>query len=238
MPESPAPAVGPEEALLRRVVDSVPAMLAYWDSSLRCRFANGAYERWFGISPKALIGKHISELLGPLYKLNLPYIEAVLRGQPQEFEREIPDPAGGPPRHSLANYVPDVVDGVVRGFFVHVADVSERKRVELALRDSEAKFSGIVSIAADAIITIDEDQRITIFNDGAERIFGYAKAEMLGAPLDLLLPARLRAQHWGHVAGFWPGSRRPARWASAVRRSSASERMGRSSRRRRRSRSS
>lgn len=190
---------------MRRVVDGVPAMLAYWDATLHCQFANRAYECWFGISPKTLIGKHISELLGPLYKLNLPHIEGVLRGQPQQFEREIPDPAGGPPRQSLANYAPDVVDGVVRGFFVHVADVSERRRVELALRESEAKFSGIVSIAADAIITIDEDQRITIFNDGAERIFGYARGEILGAPLDLLLPARWRAQHRGHVGGFSAG---------------------------------
>ncbi len=97
MSESHLQTVGPEEALLRSVVDSIPAMLAYWDAGLQCRFANRAYERWFGISAKALIGKHISELLGPLYPLNLPYIEATLRGQPQQFEREIPDPGGAPP---------------------------------------------------------------------------------------------------------------------------------------------
>ena len=93
----------------------------------------------------------------------------------------------------------------MRGFFVHVTDISVRKRFELALRESEAKFSGIISISADAIISVDEDQRITIFNDGAERIFGYTKAEVVGAPLDLLLPARLRDQHRRHVEGFSAG---------------------------------
>lgn len=180
-------------------------MLAYWDSTSRCRFANRAYERWFGVSPEALIGKHISELLGPLYQLNLPYIEAALRGVPQEFEREIPNPSGGPPRYSLANYIPEVVDGVVRGFFVTVTDISEVKRAQEALRRSEAMFSGIISISADAIVSIDETQRITMFNEGAERAFGYAKAEILGSPVEVLLPERFRLQHRQHVERFAAG---------------------------------
>lgn len=117
--------------VLRGIVDKVSAMLAYWDSEQRCRFANRAYERWFGVTPESLIGKHISELLGPIYPLNKPYIEGALRGEPQEFEREIPDPQGGPSRHSLANYIPDVVDGVVRGFYVLVTDISDVKRSEM-----------------------------------------------------------------------------------------------------------
>ena len=199
-----------EHALLPQIVERIPSMLAYWDAEQRCRFANRAYERWFGVSPETLIGKHISELLGPLYKLNLPYIEGALRGEPQEFEREIPDPAGGPVRHSKANYLPDVVDGVVRGFFVLVSDISDIKRAQLALRESEAKFSGIISISSDAIISIDRDQRITMFNRGAEGIFGYEPAEVIDRPLDLLLPAALRDRHKQHVATFAAGSS-PAR---------------------------
>src|SRR6185436_2781629 len=152
-----------EGALLHQIVDWIPSMLAYWDSEQRCRFANGACERWFGVSPETSIGMHLSELLGPLYKLNLPYIEGALRGEPQQFEREIPDPAGGPARHSKANYLPDIVDGVVRGFFVLVSDISDIKRAQLALRESESRFSGIISISSDAIISIDHDQRITMF---------------------------------------------------------------------------
>jgi PAS domain S-box-containing protein len=195
-----------EAALLRRVVDKISAMLAYWDSDLRCRFANRAYERWFGISPEALIGTHIRDLLGPLYPLNLPYIEGALRGEPQAFEREIPDPFGGPSRHSLANYIPDVVDGEVRGFFVLVTDISEIKRAELALKESEAQFAGIIAVSTDAIISLDEDQRIVMFNQGAEKVFGYTKAEVIGRPLDMLIPTRLRGRHGQHVATFIAGN--------------------------------
>jgi PAS domain S-box-containing protein len=124
---------------LIRVLDGATAMFAYWDPEQRCRFANRAYERWFRVSPEWLVGKHMRELLGPLYELNLPYIERVLRGEAQEFEREIPDPAGGPPRHGLANYIPDVVDGVVRGFLALVTDISGPKRAELAFKESEAE---------------------------------------------------------------------------------------------------
>jgi PAS domain S-box-containing protein len=55
-------------------------------------------------------------------------------------------------------------------YISQIEDITERKRAERALRLSEAKFSGIVSIAADAIVSVDKDQRITIFNGGAERI--------------------------------------------------------------------
>lgn len=81
-------------------------------------------------------------------------------------------------------------------------DVSERKEIEAALRASEAKFSGILAIAADAIVTVDESQRIVHFNTGAEQIFGYSAHEMMGQPLDLLLPERTRAAHRGYVADF------------------------------------
>jgi PAS domain S-box-containing protein len=90
-------------------------------------------------------------------------------------------------------------------YIVQIEDIAERKRLEQELRLSEAKSSGIVSISADAIISIDADQRITLFNEGAEKIFGYPKAEVIGAPLDILIPERFRAIHREHVAGFAAG---------------------------------
>jgi diguanylate cyclase (GGDEF)-like protein/PAS domain S-box-containing protein len=129
-----------ELELLRRILNTLPAMVAYWDADQRCRFANQDYERWFGVKPEWVLGRRLEELLGPIYPLNLPYIEGALRGEPQLFEREIPDPKGGPPRHSQAHYVPDVVDGVVRGFSVLVADITARKRMEDALRRATARL--------------------------------------------------------------------------------------------------
>lgn len=112
-------------------------MVAYWDSNQRCVFANDAYREWFGRDPRTMVGISLQELLGALYPLNLPYIERVLRGERQVFERRIPLPGGGA-RDSIATYTPDVVDGVVRGFSVHVADVS-------ALREREAELRSIIA---------------------------------------------------------------------------------------------
>lgn len=63
-------------------------------------------------------------------------------------------------------------------------------------------FEAIVSISADAIISIDEHQNIIQFNKGAEEIFGWTSEEILGRSIDLLIPERFRAQHPQHVRDF------------------------------------
>ena len=73
---------------------------------------------------------------------------------------------------------------------------------EQQLRRSDAKIAAILEIAADAIIALDADMRITQFNDGAEAIFGYARNELIGRSLDLLIPERFRSSHAAHVRSF------------------------------------
>ena len=63
-------------------------------------------------------------------------------------------------------------------------------------------FSGFLAISADAVIAVDEEQRIIFFNEGAERIFGWSAEEVGGKYLAMLLPERFRATHRGHVHGF------------------------------------
>ncbi len=81
-------------------------------------------------------------------------------------------------------------------------DVTGRKRVEEAVRTVKARFEGILKIAQDAIISVDSNQRIMLFNQGAEKVFGYTQAEVVGGPLDLLLPQRLEDAHRKHIEGF------------------------------------
>jgi PAS domain S-box-containing protein len=83
-----------------------------------------------------------------------------------------------------------------------IRDITETKLTETALRASEQLLAGILETAAEAIISIDEAHRITMFNQGAERIFGYSAKEMVGKPLDLLLPERFREVHRQHVRNF------------------------------------
>lgn len=81
-------------------------------------------------------------------------------------------------------------------------DITERKRIEAALQTSQARFSGILEIADDAIISVNQNQQITLFNQGAEKIFGYAAQEALGQPLNLLLPQRFATAHQQHMSSF------------------------------------
>ncbi len=118
---------------MRLLVDRVPTMLAYWDRQLLCRFANRAYETWFGVSPDQLLGTSVRDLLGPdLFALNEPFMRKALEGERQLFERIVPGP-GGVQRHSLAEYIPDWVDGEVRGFLVQVTNVTELRETQASL---------------------------------------------------------------------------------------------------------
>ncbi len=86
-----------------------------------------------------------------------------------------------------------------------VVDITTRKQADIELRLAHETTSGILAISADAIISIDEHQRITMFNAGAEKIFGYSKAEAIGASLDILIPERLRETHRKQVERFAAG---------------------------------
>jgi PAS domain S-box-containing protein len=70
---------------------------------------------------------------------------------------------------------------------------------------SQDELATVVSIASDAMIAVDERQRVVFFNEGAERVFGYSREEMLGEPLEILLPPRFRRVHAGLVRAFAAG---------------------------------
>jgi PAS domain S-box-containing protein len=83
-----------------------------------------------------------------------------------------------------------------------VRDITESRRAIERSGQLEAGLWAIVSIAADAIISLDASYRITLFNQGAEQTFGYSREEMIGERLDALLPERFRATHARHIERF------------------------------------
>ena len=117
------------------VLDGIPAMVAYWDTEERCRFANSMYMEWFGIPASAMINRSMEEVLGQAYMLNKPYIQAAMSGQPQVFERALRD-VEGRARHTQAYYLPDLVDGRVEGMIAFVVDVTTQKNAELEARSA------------------------------------------------------------------------------------------------------
>ncbi|CAK0778467.1 two-component system, sensor histidine kinase [Azospirillaceae bacterium] len=128
-------ALADRERFLKMVTDAIPGMVAYWNSDLRCVFANASYLLWFGKKPEEIIGVHIQNLLGlELFRRNEPFIRGALQGERQQFERTLIR-TDGSTSYTWAQYLPDIEGGEVRGFFVLVTDVTEMKNTQIALEN-------------------------------------------------------------------------------------------------------
>lgn len=166
---------------LQVILDHMPAMIGCWDRELRNRFSNQAYREWLGVDPETLAGRHIRDVLGEtLFRKNLPRIEAVLRGEPQLFERLIPGPDRRQIRHALTHYIPDRVGTEVRGFFVLATDVSAVKEIESKLRESEERYRAVLEAQTDAISRFSADGVFLYVNEFYCRFFGKTRDELIG----------------------------------------------------------
>jgi PAS domain S-box-containing protein len=129
------------EAKLSLVTNAVPALISFVDAEQRYRFNNRTYEEWFGHPASEVYGKTLWEVLGEAaYQIIRPYVEQALAGQQVTFESEVPYQNGGV-RYISATYVPRFnPQGAVEGFVALVSDISQRKQVETALRQSEERL--------------------------------------------------------------------------------------------------
>ena len=96
-----------------------------------------------------------------------------------------------------------------RFYTVILRDITLRKQAEAeaekirgALGEAQARLGAIVDSAMDAVITVDEEQNIVLFNRAAEQVFGVRREEVLGTGLERLLPVRFRGAHRGHIESF------------------------------------
>ncbi len=175
------------------ILAGLPAMVSYWDSRMRNRAATRAFVEFFGLTPEDIRGRYVGEVLGPeLYALSREHIERVLAGEPELFDRTVID-ARGCPRHTQTSYIPDVVDGTVRGFFVLVTDITEQRVAEQARVAAETQFRGLLESAPDAMVIINAKGEIVIVNAQAEKLFCYPRDEMLGQGVEMLVPKRWSA---------------------------------------------
>jgi PAS domain S-box-containing protein len=88
------------------------------------------------------------------------------------------------------------------GVIIFAEDITERKRTQYLLRSSEERLAAVIDTAMDAIITVNQEQVVVLFNDAAVKIFGCPASAAIGKPLDGFLPARFRDIHRRHVHRF------------------------------------
>lgn len=164
---------------IQKILDALPAMVGYWDRGLRNRLANEAYVEFFGRAPDEMRGIHISEVLGrELFERNLPYMEAALEGEPQLFDREIHTPSGEV-RHTQASYIPDLGDnGEVRGFFVLVTDITERRRAEEEVERSHERLAEAEHLAQLGSWDWDVPNATMSCSDGLFAIYGIGPGDL------------------------------------------------------------
>ena len=86
-------------------------------------------------------------------------------------------------------------EGNVSRVIEYSIDITERKNMEMALRDSEMRFRSVAQSAKDAIISADKKGIIVFWNQAAKQMFGYDKAEVIGRPLKILMPEGFRKAH-------------------------------------------
>lgn len=191
------------EQKFRRLVESMPdGVVIHREGSIL--YANRSFGALLGYEDEAALrGRRIDALMAAE---DLPAVHARRRLVLEEVGIAPPQEVTLLRRNGSRKVVESVAIGAdfegAPAIVVVVRDLTERIRAEEALRFSEAKFSGIVSISADAIISIDEAQNVTVFNSGAEKIFGYSRDEVLGAPLDLLIPRSAREAHRHEAVRF------------------------------------
>lgn len=195
------------EAQLRLITDALPVLIASVDREHRHRFNNRRYEDWFGRSPESLLGRHPREVWGKeAYERIAPHVEAVLAGQPVSFESQL-SPDDGRPRHISAHYIPDVDGaGAVRGYFALVEDISERKRIEQALRRSEERLRLITDHLPALIAYIDREEVYRFTNAAYAQWFEDA-GSIVGRPLPKVLGETVYEHRRPYVQAVLRGER-------------------------------
>lgn len=83
-----------------------------------------------------------------------------------------------------------------------VSDISERMQAEQRMQEQQGCLNMLIESAMDAVISTDENQNITIFNHAAEQMFGYRAADIIGQPLERLMPIQFRAKHRQQIEGY------------------------------------
>ena len=194
-----------ERDFLDAVLDAAEALVVVMDPRGRILKLNHACERAVGRS----LGKADNVLIWSLIPadqrrdVKKVFRDLVSTGSPSRFENDWLRDDGTRVRITWSNTVLENASKTVTHIIGVGVDVTEQRKAEAGLRDSEARSRALVEAAPSGVVAIDRSTRIHAVNVALERMFGYERAELLGQPLEMLLPKRFRRAHHNHLKRFF-----------------------------------
>jgi PAS domain S-box-containing protein len=190
-----------QRSFLRNVIDVTPNVIFVKDYDGHFVLANRMLGQLHNMTAEALIGKTDADI-NPLLDEVKGFIEVDRRvidtGEPLFLEERVTDANGL--KHWFHTTKVQIIsmDGQSKYVLGVATDITERKKTETALRESEEKFRMLVEAAPVAIIIANQAGHITLVNDQAQNLFGYDRSEMLEQPVEMLLPEHLHQHHVQH----------------------------------------
>ncbi len=167
---------------------------------------NSGAERLFGYTEPEVLGQDIAVLFPPEDRAsNVPEQEiasAAATGRATDERWHIRKDGS---RFFASGVLAPIFDGdsKLRGFTKIARDITQRKQAEEAVREAAVRLKAIVDTAVDGIITIDEKGTVESMNLAAERIFGFARDEVIGCNITMLMPEPYRGEHGGYLTAYF-----------------------------------
>jgi formate hydrogenlyase transcriptional activator len=170
-----------------------------------------------GYTEGELLGRYFQELTHPDdVKNNVHQRLRLFRGEIKSFdiEKRYICKDGGIVWVSVNVSVVTDAKGIPIHCLSYIRDITERKRAEEALRESEVRYRTLAESATDVIVTIDQNSTVLFVNAAVEKTFGYAPAELIGEKLTMLMPEPLRHRHEQAVGRYLDTGEKNLAWNS------------------------
>ena len=195
------------EEQLKLQISRMPFGYIVWDTGFRVVSWNPAAERIFGFTPEEAKGKHPYDLIVP--KEAQPHVDVIWRRllEGDTAAHSINENLTKDGRTIICEWTNTPLryhNGDIIGVLSMVQDITERRKAENALQESEERFRTITNTASDAIICLESLGNIKLWNKKAEEMFGYTADEVMGRDMhELIVPEKYREKAREGLKGFF-----------------------------------
>jgi len=197
-------ALAEREAYFRALIENSAEGVAILDAEGIVRYLAPSEIGLTGYTLEDVVGKSVFQFIHPQDRLRVEQIfteGASVPGAVRSAEYRLKRKDGEWRYFEITGH--NLLDDPhVAGIVVNYRDVTERKKAEQALQESQSRLQAVISTALNGIVTVDSEHRVTLFNPSAERIFGITADKVIGKPLEMFIPERYQKNHSDHVKKY------------------------------------